>query len=155
MTTITFTVHGKPAQMGSKKAVRNKKTKRTYIVDMNDKNKKTWAALVKIAARQAMQGRKPFDGPVMVTVMFYIARTRSHYGTGKNVHVLRDDAPKMWHAQTPDKDKLMRCLGDAMTGIVYVDDKQITMTIERKLWCDAEAEGAYVQVMELLEQNQS
>lgn len=74
----------------------------------------------------AMQDRDPFLAPVRVDVDFIFPRPKSHYRTGKNAHILREDAPN-YHTSTPDLDKLQRAIGDALTGSVVRDDKQIAV----------------------------
>lgn len=122
---VTFTVFGRPAQMGSKKAFYSAKLGRSFIVDANDKAKKQWANAVSAAAGEAMKGRELFKVPVEVIVRFYFQRPQSHFGSGKNADKLKASAPDDRHGQSPDVDKLGRCLHDALTGIVYSDDKLI------------------------------
>ena len=63
-------------------------------------------------------------GPLELTVTFYLARPRGHYGTGRNADRLRPSAPA--HPTTrPDTSKLVRALEDALTRQVYADDAQI------------------------------
>lgn len=71
-----------------------------------------------------MEGRELMLGPLTVHATFTFPRPKAHYRTGKNASLLRDDAPE-YHTSAPDLDKLQRALGDAMTGVVYRDDKQI------------------------------
>lgn len=141
---IEFTVYGKPAQMGSKKAfVRGN---RAIITDDNSKQRKQWANAVATAAAEAMDGRPLMDGPVSLWVMFYFARPKSHYGSGKNAGVLKDSAPDC-HSQSPDLDKLIRCLNDALSGIVFRDDRQVWKLSSRRMWCD-DQERAVIRVAE-------
>lgn len=63
-------------------------------------------------------------GPVEVCVTFAFTRPKSHFRTGKNAHLLRDDAPRFKQGK-PDADKLQRSIGDALTGVVMRDDAQI------------------------------
>lgn len=39
--------------------------------------------------------------------------------------IARPKKPKYWYPPTPDVDKCLRALSDAMKGVVYNDDKQI------------------------------
>jgi crossover junction endodeoxyribonuclease RusA len=142
---VLFTAFGKPAQMGSKKGfVVNG---RAVLVNTNDKAKKNWSSSVAAAAAQAMRGGQLFDGPVSVSVEFYFARPMSHFGSGKNASVLKSSAPE-YHAQSPDLDKLLRAVNDAMTGIVYRDDRQICLIVGNRFWTQ-EQERAEIVVCEL------
>lgn len=130
-TVVGFTVYGKPAQMGSKKAfVRGG---RAIITDDNSAKRKQWANAVASAAAAVMGGRSVISSPVYLQATFYFQRPKSHFGSGKNADVLKTSAP-MFHSQTPDLDKLIRCLGDAMAGIVYRDDSQIVSVLATRRW---------------------
>jgi Holliday junction resolvase RusA-like endonuclease len=126
---IQFTVFGKPAQMGSKKAfIRGN---RAIITDDNSEKRKQWANAVSSAAAEVMRGRTLLATPVVLRAVFYFRRPNSHYGSGRNAQSLKNSAPGL-HAQTPDLDKLVRCLGDALTGIVFRDDALIwSMSLSR------------------------
>lgn len=135
---ISFTVYGKPVQMGSKKAFVPKGWKRAIITDDNGDKRKQWAGAVSQEAASVMAGRELIPGRVSLKVDFYFARPKSHYRSGKNAHLLKDDAPE-WHTQTPDLDKLERCLLDAMTGVVYRDDAQVCVVEKSKNWTRGQA----------------
>lgn len=64
------------------------------------------------------------DGPVSVTVDFYLPRPKAHYGTGRNAGALKPSAPAE-HLTMPDLDKLTRAVGDALTRLAWRDDSQI------------------------------
>ena len=74
---------------------------------------------------------------LLIGVDSYFPRPKSHYGTGKNSAKLKLSAP-MYHIIKPDHDNLVKFYSDAMTGIVYHDDKQVVGNIEcGKVWtCD-------------------
>lgn len=111
---IEFTVHGIPAPQGSKTKWGSEDNPRT----------KPWRAAVASDAAAAMDGTQAFHEPVTVHVLFHFPRPKSHYGSGKNAGVEKAGAPK--HCATkPDLDKLLRAIGDAITGIVIRDDSQI------------------------------
>ncbi len=70
-----------------------------------------------------------------VTVTFVFPRPKSHYRTGKNAGILRDDAP-LYKDSTPDTDKLERAIGDALTGVVFSDDAKVAWWDARKMYGD-------------------
>lgn len=142
---LKFTVYGTPAQMGSKKAfVRGN---RAIITDDNSQKRKQWASAVASAAADHMRGASLLHGPIQLTVTFFFARPKSHFGTGKNADQLKSSAPVV-HAQSPDLDKLIRCLGDALTGIVYLDDRQIANIVAARRWT-TEQERAEIEILAL------
>ena len=68
---------------------------------------------------------------------FCFARPRSHYGTGKNVHIVKGSSPGHM-AVMPDLDKLARCSLDALSGVVFKDDAQVVVLTLRKCYSNPE-----------------
>lgn len=67
--------------------------------------------------------------PVAVSLTFTFVRPMSHLSRDGSVLSRRaDDMPH------PDIDKLARAVLDAMTGIVYDDDKRVTRLTSEKTW---------------------
>lgn len=135
MSKISFTVIGIPQPRGSKRAMPNRAGGRPLMVDTNAKSA-PWMATVAAAASEAMEGKSLLDGPLMLDVQFGFPRPKSHYRTGKNASLLRPDAP-LHHFKKPDCDKLLRAIGDAMTGVVYRDDAQLSVVIAGKYYRDS------------------
>lgn len=140
MNAISFTVYGTAAPAGSKKGFVNRKTGRVIITD-DSKRSKPWQALVRDAAVDAMTTTiagaqyvvHPLDGPVLLDLTFWVARPKGHYGSGRNSGAVRTSAP---HAPTvkPDLLKLARAVEDALTGVIYRDDAQITCETLQKAY---------------------
>lgn len=109
MSTATIIVHGIPAPQGSKRHLGN-----GVMVEMSNKVK-PWREAVKWAAREAMAGRAPLDGPLWVGMVFTVAKPKS--------------APKRkrtWPATKPDLSKLARSTEDALTDAgVWTDDARL------------------------------
>jgi Holliday junction resolvase RusA-like endonuclease len=122
-TVIAFRVPGVPAPQGSKNPFGGESNPRT----------RPWRAAVSAEAALAMEGLEMILEPVHVTALFYFPRPKAHYRTGKNAHLMRDDAPA-YKAGHPDLDKLQRAIGDSLTGIVVRDDKQIVAWNTVKLY---------------------
>lgn len=151
---LSFTVMGRPQQRGSKVAMVLKdrdgkpieKNGRilTFNKDMNEQNSKAWMACVQSAARDAFGLNRPLiTVPLCVDVKFYFARPQSHFGTGANKYKLKPSAPRV-HAQSPDVDKLVRCLLDALTGQIYGDDKQIARVVAQRYWTESQERAEVV-----------
>jgi len=107
---IAFRVHGIPAPKGSLRAVRVGRFAR--VINDNERTK-PWAVLVSWAAKEAMMGQPPFDGPINLGMVFILPRPK---GRPK-----RETLPD----RRPDLDKLCRNIGDALAGICYVEDSRI------------------------------
>lgn len=143
MSSVAFTVHGEPAPQGSKTVARS--GDRSFVREDNPATE-PWRNAVAAAAAEAMDGREPIGGPVRLDVAFVFARPRSHFGTGRNAGRLKPSAPH-YAAKLPDVDKLVRALGDALTGIVLVDDSRIVVLAASKHYGSP---AAHVSVSELL-----
>lgn len=86
---------------------------------------------------------KPLSGPIKLHIIFYLPRPQSHYRTGKNSEVLKENAP-LWHEKRPDGLKLRRSVEDALTGIAWIDDSQIAVGTEEKRY--GERIGAEIRI---------
>lgn len=129
---INFTVIGTPKPAGSKRAFLNPKTKRIVVVD-DCKTGRDWKASVQAAAIEAMCGDDPATGPLGLHVVFYLPRPKSHFRKDGTV---RESAP-VWHDIRPDSTKLLRCIEDAMTGVVWRDDAQVVSQEVAKVYADS------------------
>jgi len=154
--TLDFHVPGVPATAGSKRAIplfdKKAGTYRTrpngapmVVVVGDNKRGETWRESVRAECRRRFFG-DVHRGPVRLEAVFVFTRPKSHYRTGKNAQLLRDDAPKE-HTQKPDCTKLVRAVEDALNEIVWHDDSQITRTVVEKAWgAPGQAPGAYVTI---------
>lgn len=126
MTTLTFFVPGIPVPKGSMKAFIPKGWNRAVLTNDNPKSK-PWASVISLtAAMEAsnIEWKMIELYAIAVQLVFYMPRPRGHYGSGKNVGVLKQSAP-LYPAKKPDIDKLSRLVLDALTGIVWKDDGQV------------------------------
>lgn len=137
---LTLRVLGTPAPQGSKSAFRNKYTGRIQQVE-SSKRVKPWREAVKQAAVDAITATSwdRIEGPVELAIVFVFARPKSHFRTGRNANLLRDNAPD-WKASTPDVSKAIRATEDALTDAgVWRDDGQVvhveaTKVYENRVW---------------------
>lgn len=90
----------------------------------NEKTLLPWRNTVAAAAVRALAGQPASAAPLVVELLFFVARPKGHYGTGRNLETLRPAAPT-FPTTNPDLDKLTRAVLDALTGIVYRDDAQV------------------------------
>lgn len=123
MKQISFFVPGTPVPKGSAKAFVNKYTGRAQVMQDNRDKQKPWASDIAYHASQEYKGA-PFTGPVKIGLHFVMPRLKGHFGTGKNSETLKPGAP-IWHISKPDLDKLIRCVKDALTGVIWKDDSQV------------------------------
>ena len=141
---IAFHVAGTPAPKGSMRAftvpLRNGGVAARVIPD-NRPQARSWIALVVDAARQALDGRPPFQGEALrLECVFALARPGGHFGK----RGLRPGAP-LAPTTKPDVDKLARQLGDALKGLLYDDDARIVQYWPTKVYAsDAQSTGVAV-----------
>lgn len=147
-------VYGTPQQRGSKNpiALKNKdgspkrRANGSIVIICPDDNKKSgdWMTEVRMTAGALWRGELLAE-PLVMEATFWFARPKSHYGSGKNAGKLKPTAP-VHYGQVPDLSKLVRCLEDGLTNVVYVDDRLIAKYGEvTKAWTTGSA-GAEVRL---------
>lgn len=132
---VTFFVPGFPISKGSAKAFMRKGMKHPVVMQDNNERQRPWASAIGYAAQQTGV-ELVSSGPVALGTEFHMPRPASHYRSGNREKGLKVTAPH-YHTKTPDLDKLVRCVKDAMTGIVWRDDSQVAMLINpTKIYSD-------------------
>lgn len=120
--TIEFFVEGFPKPAGSKNAFfRNNK-----IVVFDASNNKHWKRTVAWVARKTMLEnniKDLFACPIYMELTFYIKPPKN-----------KPDLINKFHCSKPDLTKLIRCVEDAMIGVVYIDDRFIVKQTCKKLY---------------------
>ena len=118
---LEFWVDGLPQQKGSKKGIVVKRAnvpfdthwRKKYCANVVDDNKKDaaqWEQKIKLVALE-FRPYKLWTCAVRLDVDFIMPRPKT---------VTRQD-----HTVKPDRDKLLRCVQDALTGMIYKDDSQV------------------------------
>lgn len=144
---VTITVRGRPAPQGSKRAFaytpRGGGKPRASMIEQTSKHLTPWREDVRAACEKAREVTgctcdspdtgaglahrdwcgilPPITGPLELEMVFYLARPKSHYRTGRNAHILRDSAPSYPHG-TPDLSKLARATEDAIVSAGLIAD---------------------------------
>lgn len=140
---FSFEVLGESHPEGSTKAFYIPKLKRTVTTHQNQKELEAWRSRVATEAQKALPPSWSCD-------------TVSHYGL--EVHFVLSRPPsvprhlRLRPIVKPDLDKLARAVGDALTGIVWVDDAQVvgmSVTKDYSDWFSPPLRpGAYVTVQQ-------
>ena len=79
--------------------------------------------------------KQPFTTPLRVIIVFYMPRPKYHFRTGKFRHLLKPEVP-VQHSKIPDLDNLIKFVCDALNGVFYKDDSQISQLKAEKLYTD-------------------
>lgn len=118
MTRVSFKVLGVAEPKGSTRAFMRPGMKFPIVTSTN-RSVKGWEDAVRAAAQQQCGGVF-FDGPIRLAAVFFLPRPQS--------------LPKrvLHHTKKPDLDKLLRSIGDALTGVLYADDNLIVEFVARK-----------------------
>ena len=115
MIILTFEVLGSPVAQGSMIAISNKRGGRPMLKYTNESDLKAWRKRVERAARFAaatVGGFPKIDRALGLSATFWLERPIS--------------VTRVYPTVPPDLDKMVRAIGDALSGIVYQDDKQLT-----------------------------
>lgn len=146
---LEMTVHGQAAPAGSKTAdpVMRKGLDGRWVPVVDGRGRpimrqrhaskatKPWMNLVAQQAALHWGNRPLLDGAVWVELRCYEPRPKAHYRSGQFAHLLRPEAPAYPHqTRTGDSDKLRRAVQDALSGVVYVDDKLVVDGDDRKFY---------------------
>src|SRR5882724_2709257 len=117
---MKFTVLGEPIPQGSLKAFVPKGWKRPILTSDNKKTK-PWRQEIGQMCLECLKGESAAGRgvPMRLLVAFYFSRPKS-------VKSLAEKTTK------PDLDKLVRAVLDALTGIAYEDDSQVTEIMASK-----------------------
>lgn len=117
---IRFTVPGIPAGKGRPRI----STRGGFARAFTPAKTVAYEGLIALAASDAMAGREPIAGPVMVVAraVFPIPASWSK----------RRKAEARWHVGKPDGDNVLKALGDGLNGIAWKDDSQVaSMRLEK------------------------
>jgi len=124
---LTIDVLGDPASQGSHAVINGR------IVQVNSAKHKRWRNAVSFAALDLVgPDFELIDEPVELSVIFYLPRPKT--------------ATREFPAVMPDLDKLIRSVGDSLSGTVIRDDSRIIAIHAQKLYADARGVGAVIRV---------
>lgn len=124
---LTFDVLGEPASQGSHSVIHGR------IVQVNSAKHKRWRNAVAFAALDLVGSDwELIDEPVELSVIFYLPRPKT--------------ATRDFPAVMPDLDKLIRSVGDSLTGTVIQDDSRIVAIHAQKCYADDRGSGAVIRL---------
>ena len=114
---VRFIVDAEPRSQGSMTAVYNRRLGIARVRHSNAPALSSWRNLVREAARK--EGAALWTGPIGMRMSFGLkAPLNKSHG----------------YPKSPDLDKLIRGVLDALTGVCYHDDSQVVNIESEKLW---------------------
>ena len=139
----TLTVVGKPRPQGSMRALPLKGGGAVAVA--NSPGIYQYRGDIQSAFyRKYGESIAPLEGPITLHAVFIYRRPNNHFRPAskqKNRKArteLMPNAPGDHFLSTPDVDKLLRAVSDSLTGVAYVDDKQVSDIWGSKRWGDAD-----------------
>lgn len=133
---LSLEVPGIPRPQGSKKPFVSKGTGRAMMKESSGDNLASWRADVTEAARRA-RPENLIACPVQTVMTFKFPRPKSHYGTGRNVGILKATAPAypISRGHHGDLEKLERAINDSIGHAgVWIDDVLVVDSHTRRVW---------------------
>jgi len=124
---LTINVFGEPASQGSHSVINGR------IVQVNSAKHKRWRNAVAFAAMDLVGADwELLDEPIKLSVIFYLPKPKT--------------ATRELPAVMPDLDKLIRSVGDSLTGTIIRDDSRIVIIQAQKIYADERGSGALIRV---------
>lgn len=117
---IYLEVLGEPTAQKRHRSVRVGNFNRQY--DPSEADKRDFLSIVQEYAPET-----PINSPIKLDIVFHFSRPKSHYRTGKNAHLLKDDVSE-WHVARPDCDNCIKFVMDSLNKIYWRDDSLICST---------------------------
>ena len=117
-------IPGKPFAQPAPRAAVVQGRARVY----QDPRARTWKVDAQAHFARAMQDYeydKPMTGPVVLSISAYFPCPKSDYRKGR-------PRKRRWRDKKPDSTNIVKAVEDAMTGIVFVDDRQVVVTHVKK-----------------------
>lgn len=135
---VTFTIPGDPVPQGRPRFSTHGGFARAY----DPKKSRDGKSVVKLCAKEAIEMAgldEPLSGPLVMKVQFGIPLPKSSYRK-------RTPVERSWRTKKPDLDNLLKLVKDACSGIIYLDDNQISRIVAEKITC-GQNEAPYTKVL--------
>lgn len=139
--TISFTIPGRLKGKVHHRSRALTVAGRTFVQTYKDPSTRNAMAVVAHYASQAMTGLKPLEGPLAILVQVYVQPPASWSKKRQNA--------AQWVTGKPDCDNALKLLCDALNGVVYRDDSQISEVVFHRRYSLREPEHVEVNVTEL------
>lgn len=126
---VNFTIPGEPRGKGRPRATRFGKGVRLYT----DAKTASYEGLIAYAAQQALAGREPLDGPLVVTVLVRLAPPASASKKARAAMLAGEIPP----TKKPDLDNIVKAVLDGCNGVAFRDDALVCWINAGKVYAPA------------------
>ncbi len=123
-----LTIIGEPAAQKRHRTVNIAGFNRNY--DPSASDKKDFLSIVQDNAPE-----KPYDEPLRLIIDAFFTRPKSHFKTGKNSSVIKENSP-LCHVSRPDWDNIGKFVSDALNKIYWRDDSILCEVGVRKRYSE-------------------
>lgn len=138
---ISFTIPGPPYAQKRARATNAGKFARVH----DHPDNKSWAGRAQVHMLEAMKGRKPFTGPVRLTIT-------AMFACPKSKHRKRTPVPEQWSNNAKDISNCVKAVEDAGNGILWVDDRQaVWLRAFKRQAAQGAPPAVYVSVCEVVD----
>lgn len=96
-----------------------------------------WKEAIRDGVREVGVSSFPPHTSLEVQLLFDMPRPRSHFGSRLGEPYLKTDSPKD-PTTKPDLDNLTKAVWDALNGIIWHDDSNITRTVQEKNYTEGD-----------------
>ena len=130
---VRFVVIGEPVGKQRPRTVRRRsKAKGEFLATITPQKTVDYEAAVRQAAGAAMGFRPPLTCPVMIEVRIYLGIAASWPKKRREQALAGEILP----TKKPDADNVVKAVKDALNGVAYGDDSQVTDIHARKRFSD-------------------
>lgn len=123
---IEFTIPGEPVAKGRARSF----IRAGHVAHYTPEKTARYENLVKMAASQAMAGRAPSEGPVVLFVSACMSVGASWSKKRQQAALAQLERP----IKKPDLDNIVKAVKDGMNGVVWRDDAQVVRLTAAKYW---------------------
>lgn len=129
MQSVSFTVAGDAAPYRERTRIIKPKGRQGYLVtSRKEDSTSNYQAAIRLQAQSAMNGRDPIDGAVELRATIYMA-IPSSWPAYKRAMA---ENGLLRPCLRPDATNVLKCIEDAMSSVVFVDDACVTDQVIKK-----------------------
>ena len=136
---IVVEIPGEPCAQGRPRFARRGQ----HMVAYDPAKSRTWKATAQDHMRHAMAGSQPMQGPVECELFATFTCPKSDWRK-------REPVIARWHAKKPDAENVAKAILDAATGVLWLDDAQVSkLEVSKVIASQGAAPGVRVEVRAL------